>query len=222
MGREVDLVDDQQVRSGDSRAALARDLVAAGDVDHVEREVGELGRKGRGEVVAAALDEDDVQVGKARRHACDRLEVDRCVLADRRVRAAAGLDADDALGRRAPRRDEELLVLLGVDVVGDDGEVVAVAHRLAQHSTSVVLPEPTGPPTPTRSGCLEVLVIVALVSSGADARYVQDRNSREYCVSCGRRPAPGPARWKRDRRPRVAAPCAPRRRSAHARPAAVR
>ena len=39
--REVDLVDDQQIRLGDARPALARDLVAGSDVDHVEREVGQ-------------------------------------------------------------------------------------------------------------------------------------------------------------------------------------
>ena len=65
MRREVDLVDDQQVALGDAGAALARDLVAGGDVDHVERQVGELGAEGRGEVVAAGLDQDQVEVGKA-------------------------------------------------------------------------------------------------------------------------------------------------------------
>ena len=101
--REVDLVDDQQVRARDARPALARDLVARRDVDHVEREVGQLGAERRGEVVAAALDEHDVEVAEALREPLDRLEVDRRVLADRGVRAAAGLDADDAIGRRAPR-----------------------------------------------------------------------------------------------------------------------
>ena len=48
------------------------------------------------------------------------------------MRAAAGLDADDALGRERAGARQELGVLLGVDVVGDDGDVVVVAHRLAQ------------------------------------------------------------------------------------------
>ena len=42
----------------------------------------------------------DVEVGEARLHLGDRREVDRGVLADRRVRAAAGLDADDAFLRQ--------------------------------------------------------------------------------------------------------------------------
>src|ERR1700759_1185367 len=45
--------------------ALGRDLVAGGDVDHVDGEVGELGREGGGEVVAAGFDQDEVEIGEA-------------------------------------------------------------------------------------------------------------------------------------------------------------
>ena len=48
------------------------------------------------------------------------------------MRAAAGLDPDDALRRQRLGARQELRVLLGVDVVGDDGDLVAVAHMLAQ------------------------------------------------------------------------------------------
>ncbi len=58
-GREIDFVDYQQIGFGDAGPALARDLVAGGDVDHVEREIGEFGAECRGEVVAAALYEND-------------------------------------------------------------------------------------------------------------------------------------------------------------------
>ena len=47
-GGEVDLVDDQQVAAGDAGAALAGDLVAGGDVDDVDGEVGEFGAEGGG------------------------------------------------------------------------------------------------------------------------------------------------------------------------------
>src|SRR5258706_4782137 len=79
--REVDLVDHQQVALGDARAAFARDLVARRDVDHVQGQVGELRAEGRGEVVAAGLDEDQVEPGKAAIQARHRLQVDRGVLA---------------------------------------------------------------------------------------------------------------------------------------------
>ena len=64
--REVDLVDHQQVAARDARPALARDLVAGRDVDDIDRQVRKLGRESRRQVVAAGLDEDDVQPGKAR------------------------------------------------------------------------------------------------------------------------------------------------------------
>src|SRR4029453_2175074 len=41
--REVDLVDDEKIGSCDAGAALARNLVPRGHVDHVERQVGQLG-----------------------------------------------------------------------------------------------------------------------------------------------------------------------------------
>src|SRR5204863_2990872 len=51
-GREIGLVDDQEVGAGDAWAALARDLVARRDIDDVDRQIGELGREGGGEIVA--------------------------------------------------------------------------------------------------------------------------------------------------------------------------
>src|ERR1700694_712473 len=43
MGREVDLVDDEEIRSGDAGAAFRGNLVAGRDVDHVDRQIGEFG-----------------------------------------------------------------------------------------------------------------------------------------------------------------------------------
>src|SRR5215203_5803483 len=56
MRREVDLVDDEKVGAGDPGTALARDLLAAGDVDDVDRPVGALVRSAPVEIVAAGLD----------------------------------------------------------------------------------------------------------------------------------------------------------------------
>ena len=102
-------------------------FLAAGDVDDVDRQIGELGREGRGEIVAAGFDQNKVERGKAPAHVVDRREVDRGVLADRGVRTAAGLDAHDALGRQRAGLDQNARVLLGVDVVGDRRDVVGVA-----------------------------------------------------------------------------------------------
>src|SRR5215217_4986740 len=65
-------------------------------------------------------------------HVGDRRQVHRGVLADCGVRAPSGLDSEDTLrGQRAGHR-EQAGVLLGVDVVGDRAEVVAVAEPLAE------------------------------------------------------------------------------------------
>src|SRR5262249_57239893 len=130
--RKIDLVDHQEIGAGDAGAALRRYLVAGRDVDDVDGEVGELGREGGGEIVAARLDENQVEIGEAPAHVGDGREVDRGVLADGGVRAAAGLDAGDPLRRERARAHEVLGVPLGVDVVGDRRDVVARPQSFAQ------------------------------------------------------------------------------------------
>ncbi len=129
---KVDLVDDQEIRAGDAGTALARDLLAGRDIDHVDREIRELGAEGRGQVVAAGLDQQQLEAGKAPPHLADGGEVDRGVLADRRMGAAARLDAHDTLGRQGAGPDQDLLILLGVDVVRHHRHVVALAQPLAE------------------------------------------------------------------------------------------
>src|SRR6516162_7619123 len=100
VGREIDFVDHEQVRTRDARTTFGRNLVASGDVDDVERQVREFRRKGRRQVVAAGFDQNEIERRKFLLHLRDRGEIDRVVLADRGVRAAAGLDASDPLGRK--------------------------------------------------------------------------------------------------------------------------
>jgi hypothetical protein len=61
-----------------------------------------------------------------------RRPVDRAVLADGRVGAAARLNPADALGLQGTGPGEELGVLLGVDVVGDHRQLQAIAQPPAQ------------------------------------------------------------------------------------------
>ena len=124
------LLIDEQIALRDAGPALARDLVAAGDVDDVDREVGELAAVLRGEVVAAALDEEEL--GLVAHELLERVEVRRDVLADRGVRAAAGLDGADLRGGQRFVAVEELGVLAREDVVGHDAERDAVAQLPAQ------------------------------------------------------------------------------------------
>ena len=59
--RELGLVDDQEVGAPDAGAALAGDIAAAGNVKDEDLRVDEGGGEGRREVVAAGLDEHDVE-----------------------------------------------------------------------------------------------------------------------------------------------------------------
>ena len=134
-----------------------------GDVNDVDDVVGELARVVRGEVVAAALHEEQLArvLGLQR---LERAHVRADVLADRGVRAAARLDSEDARCGERLVPDEELLVLAREDVVRDrrcsahecefrhywvrdkNGApmLYCVRRRRQSSSVSAVLPEPTG------------------------------------------------------------------------------
>ena len=145
--------------------ALARDLLAGGHVDHVDREIGQLGREGGGEIVAARFDEHDLELGPLAHDVGHGREVDRGILADRGVRAAAGLDADDALGLERPGAGQELGVFLGVDVVGDDGDVVVAAHLLAQPLDQRGLARPDRAADTDAQGTAQIHHCISRVSS---------------------------------------------------------
>ena len=142
-------------------------FLAARDVDDIDREIGELGREGRRKVVAAQFDEDQIEIGEPLAHFRDRREIDRGVLADRGMRATAGLDAEDPLRRKRAGLDQNAGVLLGVDVVGDGGDIELVAQALAKLLH-------------------ERRLAGADRAADADAKRLlagHDRNSLEYCVS---------------------------------------
>ena len=132
IGRQIDLVDHQEIGAGDARPAFRGNLVAGGDVDDVDGEIGQLRRKRRGEIVAAGFDQHQIEAGEFLPHVGDGREIGRSVLADRGVRAAAGLDAGDAVGHERAGAHQIFGVPFGVDVVGDRGDLVAVAQPLAQ------------------------------------------------------------------------------------------
>lgn len=80
------------------------------------------------------------------------------------------LHADDAIRRERVVAGQKLRILLGVDVVGDDRDIVDVAKALAERErVSAVFPEPTGPPIPTRKVSIELPMIIP-----------QDLKRREY------------------------------------------
>src|ERR1700719_83145 len=129
---QIDLVDDQQVGSGDARTALPRNLVTGGDVDDVDRRLHQFRAEARGEIVAAALEKDEVEIGEPTGQLVQRVKVHRGILADRRVRTSTRLHADDAIRGERLAPYQEFHVLAGEDIVGDYAELVVGTHALAE------------------------------------------------------------------------------------------
>ena len=82
------------------------------------------------------------------------------------MRTAAGLHADDPVGRERFAAHQELHVFAGEDVVGHHAELIAVAHPLAQRVDQRGLPGSDRPADPE-----------------ANSRTAHDRNNRE-CTYC--------------------------------------
>ena len=98
MWGEIGLVDHQHIAANDARPALARNVVAAGDINHEHPEVGEVAREGGGEIVAAALQQDQLDAGEPSLQFVRCLDVERRILAYDGVRTGARLDRRDARG----------------------------------------------------------------------------------------------------------------------------
>jgi hypothetical protein len=88
--------------------------------------------KGRRQIVAAGLDQNEIELWKFLLHLGNRGKIDGSVLADGGVWAAAGLHSFDSLRRERARAHEIFGVPLGVDVVGDRRDLVAITQLLAQ------------------------------------------------------------------------------------------
>src|SRR6185312_5680244 len=103
---------------GDARTTLADHIAAAGHVEDEDLGVYQGGGEGRGEVVAAGLDENEVHRVEVGLEVLDGQQVRGDVVADRGMRARTGLDATNPFGRKDARAAEHPRVLVGVDVVG--------------------------------------------------------------------------------------------------------
>lgn len=130
--RQILLVDDEKVGFSNAGAALARDFLALAYRDHVDGDIGEIGRKGCRQIVAAGFDENDIKIRKPLVQAGNGLQIDRRIFTDGRVRAAARFDADNAIRRQRLHAHQRFRIFGRVDVIGDDGDGIVLAHRLAQ------------------------------------------------------------------------------------------
>src|SRR5512140_1003847 len=59
-GRQVGLVDHEQVGLSDPRAALARDLIAAGNIYDLDGVIGQFTAETGGQVIAAGLEQEQI------------------------------------------------------------------------------------------------------------------------------------------------------------------
>ncbi len=128
---EVSLVDDEKVRLGDARAAFARDFVAAGNVNNIDGVVRQFAAEMRGQIVAAGFEKEDVGM-KLPLEVFQREEVGGNVLANRGVRAAAGLHCSDTPGIERLMADQKLAVFLRENIVGNSRQARAVAQSPAK------------------------------------------------------------------------------------------
>src|SRR5258708_24940947 len=95
IGRQIDLVDDQEVAAEQPRSSFARNVVATGDVDHKHPPVDEIEREGRSEVVAARFEQDQLKAGKSRLKLIARRDIQGRILADHCMRAGPRVDRGD-------------------------------------------------------------------------------------------------------------------------------
>ena len=129
--REIGLVDDEQVTLCNARPALARDLVAARDVDYLDRVICKLTAIARCEIVAAGFDEQQFRVEQAVQFFKGH-QVRRNVLSNRGVRTATRLDRANAFRRQRTVARQKFAILLGKNVVGHDADVSLVAQPQAE------------------------------------------------------------------------------------------
>ena len=132
--------------------ALAGDVPAAGHVEHEDLRVDQRRGEGRGQVVAAGLDQHHVQRARSRARGPRRRAGSAVTSSRMAVCGQAPVStAPDPLRVEHPGRAQEPGVLVGVDVVGDHADAAA-RRRVARHSSAIseVLPVPTGPATPSR------------------------------------------------------------------------
>src|SRR4029077_15945221 len=160
-------------------AALTRNLFSSRNIDHIDRQIRQLGAESRRQVITARLDKAQFRVGELSLHIIDGGEVHRGVLANSGVRAATRLDPHDALGGQCLRAHENELILLGVNIVRDHVDVVVGAQSLAEAFDECGLAGADRTPNPDTQG--PVLPPCRCVPEIAG---IHERNSLVYWVSC--------------------------------------
>src|SRR5258705_1269634 len=92
IGSEIDLIDDEQVASQKAWPSLPRDVITTGNINHEYPPVDEIKRKGRGEIVAARFEQDQLDAGEFGFKIVACSYVERRILPDDGMRASTGFD----------------------------------------------------------------------------------------------------------------------------------
>jgi hypothetical protein len=129
---QVRFVDHQQIGACDPRTAFPWDLVSARDVDNVYRSIDQFRTEAGGQIVTAALEEDDVEIRKSLLHFRNGVEIDGRVFSYRRVWAAARLHSNNAGRWKRFASHQEFHVFLCEDIVCDDAELITILQDFAQ------------------------------------------------------------------------------------------
>jgi len=129
--RQIDLVDDQQVRADDPRTPLRGILSPAATSITYSVRSESSGLNVAARLSPPPLDDDHVEVGKFTHHPS--------IAQDSSTRPRGSRCADnrrspprDALGRQRLAADQEFSVLARIDIVGDHRDIEPVAQALAQ------------------------------------------------------------------------------------------
>ena len=129
--REIDLVDHQKIGSGNSRTAFAWDLIASRHINNIDHLVRKFRTECRSQIVAAALDKHQFDIGMALEQIVQSFLIVRGIFTDCRMRTAAGFDAQNAVLRECAPAREKLGIFLGKDVVRHHRQT----HPIAQTET---------------------------------------------------------------------------------------
>ena len=148
---QIGLVDHEQIRLSCARAAFARDLVSARDVDHIDRVIGEFTAEIRGQIVTARFQQDHLWLEVAG-EIFDSQQVCCDVFANRGVWAAAGLDGSNAIWFESVVSHQEFGIFLCEDVVCDDGQTVIFTQTAAQGENQRTFSCPDRPADSDRKG----------------------------------------------------------------------
>jgi hypothetical protein len=117
--RKIDFVNNEKIRPHDARAAFPGDFVATGYVNDIDGCIGEIGAECRGQIVTAALDENQIDLSQGVLKIGYSLQIHGAVFPDRGVRATAGFHTTHAFGGQSAHADQELCVFASVDIIGN-------------------------------------------------------------------------------------------------------